>query len=197
MAYPAYDVETYKRQAAGMIQRGVPVLVHANGDAAIDAMIEGVAGAVDADALPDHRSVIIHAQLMRADQLPLVGTLGIVPSYYAAHPFFWGDWHRRSFGEARAAFISPMQATLEAGIPFTIHNDAPVVPPDIMRLIHIAVNRTTRRRPRAGRRAAPRRDGMPCTPLPSAPPTSTSRRTPRDRSRPANAPTSWCSAPIR
>ena len=144
VAYPAYDVETYKRQAAGLIQRGVPILVHANGDAAIDAMIEGVAGAVDADALPDHRSVIIHAQLMRADQLPLVGTLGIVPSYYAAHPFFWGDWHRRSFGEARAAFISPMQATLEAGIPFTIHNDAPVVPPDIMRLIHIAVNRTTR-----------------------------------------------------
>ena len=144
VAYPSYDIETYKRQVAGLIGRGVPVLVHANGDAAIDAMIEGVAGAVDADALPDHRSVIIHAQLTRPDQLPLVKALGIVPSYYAAHPFFWGDWHRRSFGEERAAFISPTQATLEQGIPFTIHNDAPVVPPDMMRLIHIAVNRTTR-----------------------------------------------------
>ena len=144
VAYPTYDIERYERQVAGFVGRGVPVLVHANGDAAIDAMIEGVAGAVDSDALPDHRSVIIHAQLTRADQLPLVKTLGIVPSYYAAHPFFWGDWHRRSFGEERAAFISPMKATLEQGIPFTIHNDAPVVPPDMMRLIHIAVNRTTR-----------------------------------------------------
>ena len=144
VAYPSYDIETYKRKVAGLIGRGVPVLVHANGDAAIDAMIEGVAGAVDADALPDHRSVIIHAQLTRPDQLPLVKALGIVPSYYAAHPFFWGDWHRRSFGEERAAFISPTKATLEQGIPFTIHNDAPVVPPDMMRLIHIAVNRTTR-----------------------------------------------------
>ena len=127
-----------------MIRRNVPVLVHANGDAAIDAMIEGIAGAVDPDALPDHRSVIIHAQLMRPDQLPTVKALGIVPSYYAAHPFYWGDWHRKSFGEQRAAHTSPVKATIEHGIPFTVHNDAPVVPPDMMRLIHITVNRATR-----------------------------------------------------
>ena len=144
VAYPAYDIGTYKERVAAMIERNVPVLVHANGDAAIDAMIEGVAGAVDPDALPDHRSVIIHAQLMRPDQLPTVKALGIVPSYYAAHPFFWGDWHRRSFGEERAAHTSPVKATIEHGIPFTVHNDAPVVPPDMMRLIHITVNRTTR-----------------------------------------------------
>ena len=144
VAYPTYDVDTYKKQVAEMIGRGVPVLVHANGDAAIDAMMEGVTGAVDPDALPDHRSVIIHAQLMRPDQLPTVKALGLVPSYYAAHPFFWGDWHRRSFGEERAAHISPVKATIEHGIPFTVHNDAPVVPPDIMRLVHITVNRTTR-----------------------------------------------------
>ena len=144
VAYPTYDIETYKERVALMIERKVPVLVHANGDAAIDAMIEGVAGAVDPEALPDHRSVIIHAQLMRPDQLPTVKALGLVPSYYAAHPFFWGDWHRKSFGEERAAHTSPVKATIEHGIPFTVHNDAPVVPPDMMRLIHITVNRTTR-----------------------------------------------------
>lgn len=144
VAYPAYDIETYRQRVAGMIERDVPVLVHANGDAAIDAMIEGIAGAVDANALPDHRSVIIHAQLMRPDQLPTVKALGIVPSYYAAHPFFWGDWHRRSFGTERAAHTSPVKATIEHGIPFTVHNDAPVVPPDMMRLVHITVNRATR-----------------------------------------------------
>ena len=144
VAYPAYDIAIYKQRVARAIKRGTPVLVHANGDAAIDAMIEGIAGAVDPAALPDHRSVIIHAQLMRPDQLPTVKALGLVPSYYAAHPFFWGDWHCRSFGEARAAHTSPVKATIEHGIPFTVHNDAPVVPPDIMRLIHITVNRTTR-----------------------------------------------------
>ena len=127
-----------------LLERKVPVLAHANGDAAIELMIDGVADAVDTLKISDHRSVAIHSQLMRRDQLDRVKSLGIVPSYYAAHPFFWGDWHRLSFGEERAAFISPAQASIDRGIPFTIHNDSPVVPPNVMRLIWIAVNRFTR-----------------------------------------------------
>jgi hypothetical protein len=81
---------------------------------------------------------------MRRDQLLKTKTLGLIPSYYAAHPFFWGDWHRRSFGEERAAYISPAGDTVRLDIPFTIHNDSPIVPPDMMRLLWIAVNRKTR-----------------------------------------------------
>jgi predicted amidohydrolase YtcJ len=68
----------------------------------------------------------------------------VLPSFYAVHPFFWGDWHRLSFGDERASFISPLRAALDRGIPLTIHNDSPVVPPNIMRLVSIAVNRETR-----------------------------------------------------
>ena len=144
VAYPSYEPRAWLDRIGGLLGRGVPVLAHANGDAAIELMIDGVEQALAGAAIPDHRTVIIHAQLMRADQLDRLPGLGIVPSYYAVHPFFWGDWHRRSFGEERAAFISPMQATLARDIPFTIHNDSPVVPPDMMRLVHIAVNRETR-----------------------------------------------------
>ena len=107
-------------------------------------MIDGIAEAVAGEDLPDHRSVAIHAQLARPDQLLRFKELGIVPSYYSVHPYFWGDWHRLSFGEERASFISPVKATVELGIPYTVHNDSPVVPPDIMRLISITVNRQTR-----------------------------------------------------
>ena len=144
VAYPNYNPQAYKKRMVGLLDRGVPVLAHANGDAAIDLMIDGVAEAVAGKPMPDHRSVAIHAQLMRADQLDRVKELGIIPSYYSVHPFFWGDWHRRSFGEERSSFISPVKATIERGIPFTIHNDSPVVPPDMMRLIWITVNRKTR-----------------------------------------------------
>jgi len=143
-AYPTYKPQDFARRAANLIQRGVPVLAHANGDAAIDVMIDGVAAALDGKPVPDHRSVIIHAQLMREDQLDKVKALGIVPSYFSAHTFFWGDWHRQSFGEQRASQISPIRSTIDRGIPFTLHNDAPIVPPDIMRLIDVTVNRTTR-----------------------------------------------------
>jgi len=143
-AYPSYDPEAYKSRMVGLLARRVPVLAHANGDAAIDLMIDGVAAALAVSDRPDHRAVTIHAQLMRSDQLQRVKQLGIVPSYYAAHPFFWGDWHRLSFGEDRAAFISPLKATLENDIPFTVHNDSPVVPPDMLRLLWVSVNRQTR-----------------------------------------------------
>lgn len=144
VAYPSYSPEAYKARMPGLLARGVPVLAHANGDAAIQLMIDGVAEAVAGRDLPDHRSVAIHAQLARPDQLDAFKRLGIIPSYYSVHPFFWGDWHRLSFGEERASFISPVKATVERGIPFTVHNDSPVVPPDIMRLVSITVNRETR-----------------------------------------------------
>ena len=107
-------------------------------------MIDGIEEALTDEELIDHRSVIIHAQLIRQDQLEKVKELGIVPSYYAAHPYFWGDWHRLSFGDDRASFISPLKETLNHDIPFTVHNDSPIVPPDIMRLVSISVNRLTR-----------------------------------------------------
>ena len=144
VAYPSYDPDAYRSRIRGLINRGTPVLAHANGDEAIELMVDGIGNALAGSAIPDHRSTIIHAQLIRPDQLDRVKDLGIIPSYYAVHPYFWGDWHRLSFGDDRASFISPVAATIERGIPFTIHNDSPIVPPDMMRLISITVNRATR-----------------------------------------------------
>ncbi len=144
-AYGTLDPDAYRAGAARLIGRGVPIIVHANGDAAIDLMLDGVDTAVAGlEPMPDHRAVIIHAQLMRADQLDRAAALRVVPSFFSAHAFFWGDWHRRSFGEARGNNVSPVRWAIERGVRFTVHNDAPIVPPDIMRLVSITVNRRTR-----------------------------------------------------
>jgi len=144
-AYSTMDPDDYKNGVKPILERGVPILVHTNGDAAMDLMMDGVEEAVaDMDEIPDHRSVLIHAQLMRADQLDRSARLGTMPSFFSAHTFFWGDWHVRSFGEERGTNISPARWAIERGVPFTMHNDAPVVPPDIMRLVSISVNRKSR-----------------------------------------------------
>ena len=144
-AYGTMEPEVYKERAAALIRRGVPFLAHANGDAAMDLMLDGVDEALAGmETAPDHRSVIIHAQLMRADQLDRAAALNVVPSFFSAHAFFWGDWHRRSFGEERGNNVSPVRWAIDRGVNFTVHNDAPIVPPDIMRLVSITVNRTTR-----------------------------------------------------
>ena len=143
VAYPTVEKYAFMRDVAACISAKVPVLAHANGDAAIQLLIDAVASEIG-EAKLDHRTVIIHAQLMTEMQMDQARVLGIVPSFYSVHPYFWGDWHRKIFGEERASKISPARWAIQRAIPFTIHNDAPVVPPMAMRLMAIAVNRTTR-----------------------------------------------------
>ena len=120
----------------------IPIMAHANGDAAADMLIEAVK---NADITSDHRTIMIHAQTVREDQLDKMKELSIIPSYFSTHTFYWGDWHRDSvFGEDRAMRISPTKSTLNRKIPFTVHNDAPVVPPDMIRLLWSTTNRKTR-----------------------------------------------------
>jgi predicted amidohydrolase YtcJ len=88
---------------------------------------------------------MIHAQTVREDQLDQMKKLKIIPSYFSTHTFYWGDWHRDSvFGNERASRISPTNSTLKREMPFTVHNDAPIVPPDMIRLLWSTTNRLTR-----------------------------------------------------
>jgi hypothetical protein len=121
------------------------VLVHANGDAAIDQLIRVVGAAETAVPGTDRRTVLIHGQYLRADQIPQLKALGVFPALFPMHTFYWGDWHRESVaGPERAEFISPTGAVLAAGMRFSIHSDAPVTFPNSMRVLDSAVNRTTR-----------------------------------------------------
>jgi hypothetical protein len=143
--YPMVPQPFVDAALARFLPAGVPVIAHANGDAAADMLIEAVA---KTDALApgkDHRTVMIHAQTLREDQLVRMRRLGMIPSFFSAHPYYWGDWHRDSvLGVPRALRISPTRSAQDHGIPFTIHNDAPVVPPDAIRLLWATTNRVTR-----------------------------------------------------
>ena len=75
------------------------MLAHANGDAAADMLIEAVRKANPSD---DHRTVMIHAQTIE-DQLSLMKELGMIPSYFSAHSFFWGDGIEIQFSDGARA----------------------------------------------------------------------------------------------
>lgn len=143
--YATLDDEQVDRITQAAFARNIQVLMHANGDAAIDQMVRSVARATAATGATDPRPVMIHAQTAREDQIDAMKAGGIIPSFFVTHTYFWGDWHRDSvFGEPRATRISPLKSAQARSLPFTIHNDSPVVPPDMMRLLWSAVNRTTR-----------------------------------------------------
>jgi hypothetical protein len=144
--YPAFpDAALAQKYVDMAYANGWQLLVHANGDAAIDALIAAAGAAQQRYGGGDRRTVLIHGQYLRADQIPQLKALGIFPALFPMHTFYWGDWHRDSVaGPERAAFISPVAAVREAGLRFTIHSDAPVTFPNSMRVLDSAVNRTTR-----------------------------------------------------
>jgi predicted amidohydrolase YtcJ len=84
------------------------ILAHCKGDAAIDQYISAVRDATAKHGKGDRRNVIIHAQSARMDQLDSVKELGMMPSFFGMHCFYWGDWHRdETMGPVRAEKISP------------------------------------------------------------------------------------------
>jgi predicted amidohydrolase YtcJ len=127
-------------------KNGVQMFSHCNGDAAIDMMIAGHENAERVLATPgkDRRTIIIHSQIMRADQLDAYAKHGLLPSFFSNHVYYWGDVHYANLGPERAEFISPLASAFKRGIRATNHTDATVTPVDPMFLLWTSVNRVTR-----------------------------------------------------
>ena len=124
---------------------GLQLAIHGNGDASIDDILDAIELAQAESPRADARHIVIHAQMTRDDQLDRMKRLGVLPSFFSLHTFYWGDRHRRIFmGPERAARMSPAKSAQARGVRFTIHCDTPVVPMEPLRLVWAAVNRKTR-----------------------------------------------------
>ena len=122
---------------------GLQVFVHSNGDATIDELIEAVepAGIKAAD---DRRTIVIHSQFQRPDHLDKYKALGMSPSYFTNHTFFWGDVHVKNIGMKKAQFISPVKASTDKGLIYSNHTDFNITPLNPFFVMWTAMARTTR-----------------------------------------------------
>lgn len=142
--YPRIAFEPLRDDMLRFHKRGYQLALHGNGDAAIESIIKAWEWVQSQHFRLDARPIIIHAQMARPDQLQRMAALGMTPSFFSAHTFYWGDRHRDIFmGPERAAGMSPAATAAELGLRFTIHCDTPVVPMDPLFLAWTAVNRRT------------------------------------------------------
>ena len=143
--YPAIpdtkQVEAYLDEA---YTKGWPVKVHANGDAAIDQLFEALRPVVAKHGVKPGQVILIHGQFIRPDQVQELPKLGIFPSMFPMHTFYWGDWYMQIVGPEQANQISPMRSILNTGLHATSHTDAPVALPNLMQVAWATVNRTSR-----------------------------------------------------
>ena len=126
------------------LDRDAQLLAHCNGDRAAEQYLTLLAQAEREAGKKLCRPVMIHAQLLGLDQLERVKALGVIPSFFVAHVYHWGEIHVKNFGLDRAGRISPAGSALSWGIPFTFHQDSPVIPPDMLETIWCACVRRTK-----------------------------------------------------
>jgi len=143
--YPAIpdtkQVEAYIEEA---FAKGWPIKVHANGDAAIDQLFDALKPVVARYGVRPGQVILIHGQFIRPDQVQQLKPLGIFPSMFPMHTFYWGDWYKQIVGPEQAVRISPMRSILNTGLHATSHTDAPVALPNLMQVVWATVNRTSR-----------------------------------------------------
>jgi predicted amidohydrolase YtcJ len=141
---PTFPVDTIRKMVKSVYDAKLPLIIHCNGDAAIDNFLDAHEAALGDSKDGDHRSGIIHCQFVRPDQLDKIAAWKIIPSFYTEHTYFFGSTHVKNRGVEQAHFLSPLKSALDRGITFANHTDFNVAPIDQLFVVWSAVNRLSR-----------------------------------------------------
>ncbi|MEJ5867902.1 amidohydrolase family protein [Pseudokineococcus sp. 5B2Z-1] len=115
---------------------GVQGGFHVIGDAAADALVEGLLAAearVGTAALASARHRVEHLEAPDARAVAELARLGVVASVQPAFDARWGGpdgLYARRLGSERAAALNPFADLAAAGVPLALGSDAPVTPFD-------------------------------------------------------------------
>ena len=137
--------EQFNEEVTKILQLGFAPAIHANGDAAMDLALNAIEYGREKTGNTTLRPHLIHCQYVRQDQFDRIAKMGnIGMTFFTSHVHFWGDMHRDFLlGPERAPMVASMKSAVERGIPYAMHNDSPVTPPNALHSMWVAVNRLT------------------------------------------------------
>lgn len=139
--YLSYSRAEFERMVIDVHTHGWQVCTHANGDVAIQMVLDAYQRAQDIKRRKDNRHRIEHCQLPTDEQIDRMAKLGVVPSFFPAHIWHWGDAHIKNLGAERAARLSPMASAIRQGLVVGIHNDSPFTPIEPLVSLGVAITR--------------------------------------------------------
>ncbi|MEI6160846.1 MAG: amidohydrolase [Roseococcus sp.] len=136
-----FSAAEMRSMVAAVKAAGWPVLVHCNGDATVDLALDAIEAAYGANPATGVNR-IEHCTITRPDQIQRMKRLGVQPSFLMNHVYFYGAAYRDAlFGPERAARTDAAGDFVRAGMPFTLHTDAPCSNIGGLQLIQTAVTR--------------------------------------------------------
>lgn len=136
-----YLIDTIRTHAGA----GWQVMVHANGDAAIEQVVTAYERALDGLGPADLRHRIEHCSIPTDDHLARMGRVGVSPSFLMNHVYYWGRAFRdRILGPARAGRLDPVASARRHGLRPSLHSDYNVTDIDPLLSVQTAVTRVMR-----------------------------------------------------
>jgi predicted amidohydrolase YtcJ len=143
------EPEELTRLATKRSRQGWQLAIHANGDRAIDNVLDTLE-AVQSTGI-DLRSLrprIEHCSILHDEQIARMKELGVSASFLIGHVYYWGVAFRDEiFGEEKAELLDRARSCETAGVGFTLHSDFMVTDPNPLQMIEIAVTRRTQKEP--------------------------------------------------
>jgi predicted amidohydrolase YtcJ len=124
-------------------RQGWPLVLHGNGDAGIDSILDAVQNAADSGVdVRKLRIRIEHCSILHDEQIERIRDLGIGPSFLINHVHYWGHAMRdKVFGPEKVQLLDRCKSVEDAGITWSMHTDAPVSPLGSLHKIRVAIAR--------------------------------------------------------
>jgi len=138
------DVDELNQAVEARLKSGWAVCVHANGDAAIDRVLDAYERAATMGLDPGSRRCRIeHCSILHDEQIERMAKLGVSPSFLIGHVYYWGAaFIDDVFGLEKASLLDRTGACEAKGIRWTLHSDDPVTEMNPLRCIENAVTRS-------------------------------------------------------
>lgn len=130
------DAAAVTAHVVACTEAGLQAGFHAIGDAAVDAVVEGVRAASEKLGLARVRAArhrVEHAEMLTPESIAAFAELGLTASVQPAFDAYWGGeegMYADRLGVERARALNPYAALLRAGVPLAFGSDSPVTPLD-------------------------------------------------------------------
>ncbi|MBS8263951.1 amidohydrolase [Mesobacillus boroniphilus] len=135
-----YSQEELNRILGEAHEKGFQLTAHAQGDRAIEMLLNCYEAALDSHPRQDHRHRIEHAGISSPDLQDRMKKLGVVVTPNPVFIYANGDKYLEYYGE-RVEVMYPARDFIEKGIVAAFGSDAPVTYLDPLLGIHAAINR--------------------------------------------------------
>jgi len=147
-----YSANDFEAQFRKYHSEGFAIAIHAQGERAIDRVLDVAEKVMKDSPRPDARHRLEHNALITKAQIARAKNLGLTLSFFVDHIFYYGHRLPEIVGDARTKRYMPLGDADRAGHRVTFHTDNPATPIGPFRAMQTA---TTRRNRTTGDAIAP------------------------------------------